>query len=259
MPGTDEKLSTTFTPVDVDAVLKKYDPESRYLKLTGNWATLVKIIAVCFSLFQLYTAMFGLFEAQIQRPTHLMFALTLIYLLYPTGSAKGAKHGMQIHSVDIALSLLSIAVASYSLLTYENLMESAGLYSTTDYIMAVLGILLTLEATRRIVGLPIVIIASLFMAYALLGSYFPGFLNHRGYGIKRIVTHLWFTTEGIMGIPLGVSSTFIFLFILFGAFLSSTGIMDFFINISNAIAGWASGGPAKVAVMASALMGTVSG
>ena len=260
MQGTDEKLSATFTPVDVDAVLEKYDPESRYLKLTGNWATLVKIIAVCFSLFQLYTAMFGLFTAQIQRPTHLMFALTLIYLLYPTRKPKRAgSGGLQIHPVDIALSLLSIAVASYSLFTYENLMETAGLYSTTDYIMAALGILLTLEATRRIVGLPIVIIASLFLTYALLGPYFPGFLNHRGYEIKRIVTHLWFTTEGIMGIPLGVSSTFIFLFILFGAFLTSTGIMTFFIDISNAIAGWASGGPAKVAVLTSALEGTVSG
>jgi TRAP transporter 4TM/12TM fusion protein len=260
MQGTDEKLSITVTPSDVDAVLEKYDPESRYLKLTGNWATLVKIIAVCFSLFQLYTAMFGLFTAQIQRPTHLMFALTLIYLLYPTRKPKRAgSGGLQIHPVDIFLSLLSIAVASYSLFTYENLMETAGLYSTTDYIVAVLGILLTLEATRRIVGLPIVIVASCFLIYAYLGPYFPGFLNHRGYEIKRIVTHMWLTTEGIMGIPLGVSSTFIFLFILFGAFLNSTGIMDFFMDISNAIAGWASGGPAKVAVLASALEGTVSG
>lgn len=260
MQDSTQKPSEAATSADVDAILEKYDPEARYLKLTGHWATLVKIIAVCFSLFQLYTAMFGLFEAQIQRPTHLMFALMLIYILYPTRKPKRAgSGGLQIHPLDLVLSLLSVAVASYSLLTYQNLMESAGLYSTTDYIMAVLGILLTLEATRRIVGLPIVIIASLFLTYALLGPYFPGFLNHRGYEIKRIVTHLWFTTEGIMGIPLGVSSTFIFLFILFGAFLTSTGIMDFFMDISNAIAGWASGGPAKVAVLASALEGTVSG
>jgi len=254
------KPSETDIMVEVDAILEKYDPEARYLKLTGHWVTLIKIIAVCFSLFQLYTAMFGLLEAQIQRPTHLMFALTLIYLLYPTRKPKRAgSGGLQIHPIDIILSLLSIAVASYSLFTYQNLMESAGLYSTTDYIMAVLGILLTMEATRRIVGLPIVIIASCFLLYAYLGSYFPGFLNHRGYEIKRIVTHMWFTTEGIMGIPLGVSATFIFLFILFGTFLTSTGIMTFFIDISNAIAGWASGGPAKVAVLTSALEGTVSG
>ncbi|HSR11543.1 MAG TPA: TRAP transporter permease, partial [Thermodesulfobacteriota bacterium] len=134
-----------------------------------------------------------------------------------------------------------------------------GIYSGTDFFMGVLGILLTLEATRRIVGTPIVIIAACFLVYAYLGPYFPGFLAHRGYDLKRIVTHMWFTTEGIMGIPLGVSATFIFLFILFGSFLTSTGIMDFFMDIANAVAGWASGGPAKVAVMASALEGTVSG
>lgn len=91
--------------VEVDAILEKYDPEARYLKLTGHWVTLIKIIAVCFSLFQLYTAMFGLLEAQIQRPTHLMFALTLIYLLYPTKKPKKAgSGGLQIHPVDIILS-----------------------------------------------------------------------------------------------------------------------------------------------------------
>lgn len=259
MQGTDEKLSTTFTPGDVEAILEKYDPESRYLKLTGNWVTLVKIIAICFSLFHLYTAMFGVLAAQIQRPTHLMFAMTLIYLLYPVRKPKSAKRGLQIHPVDIVLSLLSIVVNSYSLITYENLMETAGFYSTTDYVMAVLGLLLTMEATRRIVGLPIVIVAACFLIYAYMGPYFPGFLNHRGYEINHIVTRMWHSTEGIMGVPLGVSSTFIFLFILFGAFLNTTGIMDFFMDISNAIAGWASGGPAKVAVLTSALEGTVSG
>ena len=261
MQETTPKPSQADTMVEeVDAILEKYDPEARYLKLTGPWLTVVKIIAVLFSFFQLYTALFGLLEAQMQRPTHLMFALTLIYLLYPTRKPKGARRdGLQIHPLDMFLSLLSVAVASYSLITYETLMESAGIYSTTDSVMAVIGILLTLEATRRIVGLPIVIIACCFLLYAYLGPYFPGFLNHRGYEVKRIVTQMWFTTEGIMGIPLGVSATFIFLFILFGAFLTNTGIMTFFIDISNAIAGWASGGPAKVAVLTSALEGTVSG
>jgi TRAP transporter 4TM/12TM fusion protein len=260
MQESTPKPSEADAMVEVDAILEKYDPEARYLKLTGPWLTVVKIIAVLFSLFQLYTALFGLLEAQMQRPTHLMFALTLIYLLYPTRKPKKTvNRGLQIHPLDITLSLLSVAVASYSLITYETLMESAGIYSTTDTVMAVLGILLTLEATRRIVGLPIVIIASSFLAYAFLGPYCPGFLNHRGYGLHRIVTQMWFTTEGIMGIPLGVSATFIFLFILFGTFLTNTGIMTFFIDISNAIAGWASGGPAKVAVLTSALEGTVSG
>jgi len=242
--------------VDVDGLMEKFDRESRFLKVSGAWAMVVKIIAIAFSVFQLYTALFGIMEAQIQRPTHLMFALTLIYLLY---LFRRNRSSAVVHPLDLGLAILSVAAGAYSILNYESLMESSGLYSNLDLAMAALGILLTLEATRRIVGLPITIIASVFLLYAFLGPYFPGFFSHRGFDIKRITTHMWFTTEGIMGIPLGVSSTFIFLFILFGAFLIKTGIMDFFMDLSNAVAGWASGGPAKVAVIASALEGTVSG
>ncbi len=242
--------------LNADDVMEKFDREARFLRLSGSWAAVVKIIAICFSVFQLYTAVFGVLEAQIQRPTHLLFALALIYLLYPTRRKPGHN---RIHPFDLCLCVAGVAAGLYSVLNYETLVESAGIYSNLDFAFGILGILLTLEATRRIVGFPIVIIASCFLVYAYLGPYFPGFMGHRGYDIKRIVTHMWFTTEGIMGIPLGVSATFIFLFILFGAFLTSTGIMEFFMEISNAIAGWASGGPAKVAVMASALEGTVSG
>ncbi|MHC1727895.1 MAG: TRAP transporter permease [Syntrophobacteraceae bacterium] len=242
--------------VDVDDLMEKYDRESRFLRVSGAWAVVVKAIAIAFSLFQLYTALFGVLEAQIQRPTHLMFALTLIYLLYPF---RRGRSSAVVHPLDLGLSILSVAAGLYNVLNYESLMESSGLYSNLDLAVAALGILLTLEATRRIVGLPITIIASVFLLYAFMGPWFPGFLSHRGFDIKRITTHMWFTTEGIMGIPLGVSSTFIFLFILFGTFLTKTGIMDFFMDLSNAVAGWASGGPAKVAVIASALEGTVSG
>jgi TRAP transporter 4TM/12TM fusion protein len=255
-PAVNLSFSEPEAPVNVDDLMEEYDRESRFLRLTGSWALVVKIIAIAFSLFQLYTALFGVLEAQIQRPTHLMFALTLIYLLYPTRSS---KKWMGVHPFDLGLSILSIMAGLYSLLNYETLMESAGLYSNIDYAVAVLGLLLTLEATRRIVGLPIMIIASVFLLYAIWGAYFPGFLSHRGFDVKRVVTHMWFTTEGILGIPLGVSSTFIFLFILFGSFLTETGIMGFFMDLSNAVAGWASGGPAKVAVIASAFEGTVSG
>jgi TRAP transporter 4TM/12TM fusion protein len=243
-------------PVDIDEVLEKFDPESRYLKVAGFWAQFVKIIAILFSLFQLYTGLFGVFEAQIQRPTHLMFALALVYLLYPFKKASGRA---SVHPVDLVLAAMSAAVTLYSILNYEDLMESAGLYSRLDYAVAVAGILLTLEATRRIVGVPIVVIASIFLIYAYFGDYFPGFMSHRGYDVKRIATHMWFTTEGILGVPLGVSANFIFLFILFGAFLMSTGIMEFFMDLAYAVAGWASGGPAKIAVITSAFEGTVSG
>ncbi|HEY8497549.1 MAG TPA: TRAP transporter fused permease subunit, partial [Limnochordales bacterium] len=113
------------------------------------------------------------------------------------------------------------------------------------------------DQARR--GEAIVVIAALFLVYAYVGPYMPGFLAHRGYSLRQIANHMYYTTEGIFGIPLGVSATFIFLFILFGAFLEKTGIGRFFIDLANAVAGWASGGPAKVAVITSALEGTISG
>ena len=262
MVSTEKSLMAASEPgdikesINVDDVLEKFDPESRFLKLSGLWLPIAKTIAILFSLFQLYTGLFGVFEAQIQRPTHLMFTLALVYFLYPY---KPKRAGTRPHPVDIVLSILSVTATLYSIMNYETLMESAGLYSNLDVAVALLGIILTLEATRRIVGLPIVIIATAFLAYAYLGAYFPGFLSHRGFGMQRIASQMWFTTEGIIGLPLGVSANFIFLFILFGAFLNSTGIMDFFMDLSYAVAGWASGGPAKIAVISSALEGTVSG
>ena len=135
----------------------------------------------------------------------------------------------------------------------------AGEQNTTDIIIAVIAVLFVLEAGRRVVGLPIVIIASTFLVYCVVGPYLPGFLNHRGYSVARIVSHMYYTTEGILGTPIGVSSTFIFLFILFGSFLDKTGIGKFYIDLANAVAGKAVGGPAKVAVLSSALTGTISG
>ena len=144
-------------------------------------------------------------------------------------------------------------------LNYMRIMMAGGDYSRLDYLAGILGVLLTLEAARRVVGLPIVCLASFFLLYTYFGNYFPGFLAHRGYSIERIASHMYLTTEGIIGIPLGVSATFIFLFILFGAFAERSGLGQLFIDIANAVAGWASGGPAKMAIVTSALEGTVSG
>ena len=141
------------------------------------------------------------------------------------------------------------------------LMPSAPSVTVTplDTVIGTLGIVMVIEAARRIVGLPIVIVVLCFLGFGFFGPYMPGPLAHRGLSLQQMVGHLFFTTEGVFGIPLGVSSTFIFLFILFGAFLEKTGLGKFFIDIANAIAGWASGGPAKVAVLSSALQGTISG
>lgn len=240
---------------ELEELLKKVDKESTFRKLEGFQYKLVYLIAVLFSCYHLYTGIFGMFAAQIQRSVHLAFAFALVFLLYPANKNSSNRIGV----IDYIVAAMATLTGLYLTIEYERLMTAAGNYTQADLLFGILGVLFTLEAARRVVGTPIVVIAASFLAYAYLGDYFPGFLSHRGYSIERIVTHMYYTTEGILGIPLGVSSTFIFLFLLFGAFLERTGIAKLFIDIANAIAGWASGGPAKVAVITSALEGTISG
>lgn len=237
-------------------VLKKYDRESDTMEYKGFMAKLVSAIAITFSIFQLYTAFFGVLDAQLQRAVHLGFALALSYLLYPTCKS-WSRH--KLHPLDAILAVLGAASPAYIVIMYRELAFRAGIINSVDLVIGVLGVLLVIEATRRVVGLPMVIVVLAFLTYAFAGPYMPGVLSHRGLTPNQLIGHLYFTTEGIFGIPLGVSSTFIFLFILFGAYLECTGLGKFFIDIANAIAGWASGGPAKVAVISSAFMGTVSG
>ena len=237
-------------------VLKKYDKESDTMEYTGFMAKIVAAIAIAFSIFQLYTAIFGVLDAQLQRGVHLGFGLALVFLLYPTCKS-WSRH--KLHPFDLLLAVLGAAAPAYIIYEYQNLVLRAGTVSDMDLAVGIIGIILVIEAARRVVGIPMVCVVLVFIAYAFAGPYMPGVLAHRGLTPAQLVSHLYFTTEGIFGIPLGVSSTFIFLFILFGAYLESTGLGKFFIDIANAIAGWASGGPAKVAVLSSGLMGTVSG
>ena len=240
-----------------EAVLKKYDRESNTVHYAGLPKKIVAAIAITFSVFQLYTATFGILDAQLQRAVHLGFGLALAYLLYPFRRAW--TRDSFFHPIDVIFAVLGAAAPAYIVIQYRELVTRAGSVSTVDAVVGGIGILLVIEATRRVVGLPMVTVVLFFLAYAFLGPYMPGVLAHRGLSIEQLVSHLYFTTEGIFGIPLGVSSTFIFLFILFGAYLESTGLGKFFIDLANAVAGWASGGPAKVAVLSSGLMGTVSG
>ncbi|MBP7094818.1 MAG: TRAP transporter permease [Spirochaetia bacterium] len=242
--------------VDGQDILRKFDKESDFRILGGFLGKLVAAIAIVFSSFQVYTAVFGVFDAMIQRSIHLSFGLALIFLLYPA-SKKWPRSS--IHPLDWALSALGALTPMYIIGTYSELVKRAGMPTPLDIVVGVVGILLVLEAARRVVGVPIVAIAGLFIVYAFLGPWIPGRLGHRGADFETLVGHLFFTTEGIFGIPLGVSSTFIFLFILFGAYLEKTGLGQYFIDLSNALAGRSMGGPAKVAVLSSGLMGMVSG
>lgn len=252
----DEQAMLKKAQIDAEAVLRKYDTESNTRTLSGFAARIVSAIAITFTLFQLYTSIFGVLDAHLQRAIHLSFGMALIFLLYPSRESWSKT---SIHPVDIVLAIVGAALPMYVVVNYGELVLRSGQIIPADMLVGTLGILMVIEGARRAVGWPIVIVAVLFMGYGFAGPYMPDILAHRGLDVGDVVSHLYFTTEGVFGIPLGVSSTFIFLFILFGAYLETTGLGKFFIDIANALAGWAAGGPAKVAVLSSGLMGTVSG
>jgi len=247
-----KKAKTEPEEIDLSAI----DRESKYKIFSDRGERLLTVVLTIFALFQLYASISNKVPLQILRYTHLGFAICLAFLIYP--ATKNADR-RKLPWYDCVLSGLFFCVVAYFIINYKPLQFRAGAYTTMDVIMAGLGVLLVLTACWRVVGPPIVIIASIFFIYGLVGAYLPSFLHHRGFSLQRVITHLFITTNGIIGNPLGVCSTFIFLFILFGAFLEKTGIGQFFIDLANSLAGWAAGGPAKVAVLSSALQGTVSG
>ncbi len=245
-----------LTAEQQQALLEKYDIESNTRKIKGimHWVIFLGLLA--FSLFQLYTAIEGQFTAYIQRTIHLGFALTFIFLLYPSRK-KGNK--LIIPWYDYLLAITSIIVGSYWTLNYKRLVQNLGGVEGLDFYIGLAAILLVLEAARRAVGLPITMIAGGFFIYGLYGNYFPGFLAHRGQSLENLTHLMFYTTDGILGTPLSVSATYIFVFLLFAAFLVKTGVGQYFNDLAVAFAGKLVGGPAKVAIFSSALQGTISG
>lgn len=241
---------------EMDKLIAQYDKESAVRQLTGPMKWISFVLLVLFSVYQLSYSLFLTLPPQIHRPIHLAFGLGLIFLLY-AGRTKGNKGKIGI--VNIVLSILAVLVSLYWVFDYDALVLRTGNYTALDLAVGGMAIVLVIEAARRVVGLPIALIASFFLLYSYFGPYLPGFLEHRGNDVDRIIGHTYFTLEGILGTPLGVSSTFIFLFILFGAFLEKTGVGAYFNDLSLVVAGRRIGGPAKVAVFSSALQGTISG
>ncbi len=253
----DDKNATDNNKIiDTEEILRKFDRESNVRILHGFSNEAVKWLAIVWSIFQLYTAIFGILPSQLQRSIHLIFAFSLTYLVYPRRKRDYRK---RIPVYDIVFSILGVAVGGYWVVEYNDLLYRAGEPTSLDILVGAIAIVILIEAARRVSGFPIISIAVIFLLYTYFGPYMPSFLRHRGFSLERIVYHMYFTTEGIIGIPTGVSATFVFLFIMFGAFLEKTGVGQFIIDFANAIAGRATAGPAKVAVVASALTGTISG
>jgi TRAP transporter 4TM/12TM fusion protein len=191
-----------------------------------------------------------------QRCVHIGLVSVLVFMLYPF-SKKGLKKGVTI--IDILWIGLSLASYIYPMAAFEGQIQRQGMPNTMDLVFGGITLIVVLEASRRVIGPSISIVAALFLLYAAYGQYVPGMLGHRPFTFSRIIGFQYMTTEGIFGIPLGVSSTFVFLFILFGAFIIRCGMGKFFTDISMSIAGASPGGPAKVAVIASGFEGMISG
>ncbi|MBQ9205834.1 MAG: TRAP transporter permease [Treponema sp.] len=251
-----ESLLPTTNEDEMKALMKDLDREQAYREHKCWRQSVTVIVSIAFCVFQLYATLSGRIPAQLVRASHLAFVQFLAFLLFPA-LKRLPKNTLPLY--DVVLAFIGAGCWGYYIINFREIVVRAGAYTPLDIAVGIVGIIVLFESCRRIVGLPIMIIAGCFILYAFIGKYLPGFLNHRGYKLTRVVSHLYYTTEGIMGTPIGACSTFIFLFILFGAFLEKTGIGQFFIDTCNAIAGGASGGPAKVAVLSSALLGTVSG
>lgn len=245
------------TKLNLEELMRKYDTESRFRILSGWQGKLVALIAVAMSCFHFYTSGFGLLLAQKQGAVHLAFTLALVFLLYPASSKQSKTSGIPFY--DFVLGAIGVASALYLVVFFNELVTRAGLPTQTDLIMGFLLIATLLEATRRISNPVLPCLAIIALLYCYFGRSMPDMLAHRGFNVARIVNHMYLGTEGIFGTPLEVSSTFVFMFILFGAVLEKTGLGKFIIDLSLALAGWSTGGPAKVAVVSSGLMGTVSG
>jgi TRAP transporter 4TM/12TM fusion protein len=224
--------------------------------LSGPMKKMITVIAVVMSIYHLYTAAFGLLMPIQQRSIHLTFVLSLVFLLYPASSRSDKNKPTIVDWLCVALSIAATANISYR---FYELASSGGRYIPSDIYFGILLILLVMEAARRTMGYILPVMSIIFIIYGYLGQWVPGPLMHSGFSTNRIVQHLYLTTEGIFGQILGVSSTYIFMFILFGAFLTATGMGEFFNDFAMSIAGDKKGGPAKVSVLSSAFMGTING
>ncbi len=219
-----------------------------------DWPKTLFYVALAFSIFQIVTAAFSPISSQVLRAVHIGFLLWVVFLSYPA-----AGSGRPWQPLAWLLSLAGIATALYQWVFEADLIQRSGDLTTSDMLIGLILIVLVFEAARRVMGIALPIICGLFLAYGLLGEYLPGDLAHRGYGVDQIINQLAFGTEGLYGTPTYVSATYIFLFILFGSFLEQAGMIKLFTDFAMGLFGHKLGGPAKVAVASSALMGTITG
>ena len=229
-------------------------------KLAGYTGLVVGVVGVSMSLYHVYARLTPAAPDSLAlRIITLAFSLVLAFLVFPRGSGGTPD---RIPWTDLGLAALSLLCLGYLFVNYKyvtNRMPTAEPLSSADMVVAALGVVLVLEATRRTIGASLPIVAICFIAYGLAGPWLPGWLRHKGLSLEITLDQTYFTTEGIFGIALGVAGSYVILFIIFGAFLEKSGAGQFFMNFANAIAGGQRGGPGKVSVVSSSLFGTISG
>ena len=253
----------TGAGVDASKVEQVLQTETGGRALTGPAAVILFIVPVCWSLFQLWIASplpfilnFGIFNSTEARSIHLAFAVFLAFSAFPM--IKGV-HANKVPLYDWVLALAAAFAASYLYVFYDALSQRPGAPTTMDLWVALGGLVLLLEATRRALGLPLTVVAAVFIAYSLAGPYMPDVISHKGVSLNKLASHQWLGTEGGFGVALGVSTSFVFLFVLFGALLERAGAGNYFIKVAYAMLGHMRGGPAKAAVVSSGLSGVISG
>ena len=257
----EEKIGTIGTPNELDEKAQKLmedkDSESRTRVLTGVMAKVLTAVLIIWALFQVWGNTFGTLGAVKLRTAHIMFLLPLSFMLYPTYKKERRKRGM-IPLWDVALIAVTVGCFGYLFWRYDALART-GRLNTTDVWVGVLCLLVVFEAARRASG-NMAIIALVFLSYfAVWGKYIPGTFGTSAFTLKRVIKALVWDTNGILGTGAGVSATYIFVFVLFGSFLKHSGFSQFINDIALTLVGRSPGGPAKVAVIASALMGMING
>ena len=233
---------------DVDAIMKKFDRESNVRIWEGKPKQIIRLMLTAFALFMVWMNMFATWDERFRRPLFVGIIILFIFLLFPV--KKGISRVNHIPVYDIVIGLAGAFSYFYYCINLEKVVDLGTRIKPLHIALGIIGILVLAECCRRVVGIPILCVASAFVLYAFVGA---------GKSLRAVIYNLFYTTTGVIGTPIGVCSTYIVLFVIFGAFLEATGIANFFIDCSNALAGAATGGPAKVAVISSALCGMVSG
>ncbi|HEX4334089.1 MAG TPA: TRAP transporter permease [Usitatibacter sp.] len=239
-----------------DAAVEEFEEHGVQRHLAGLARYAVMAAALAFSAYQLVIAAFAPLSSQVTRSLHVGFLLAIAFMLYPP--AKSARRD-RIPWFDAIVAVAAFALAFYHWIFEADLIQRAGDPTTTDLVVGTIVVVLVFEAARRVLGAALPIISGLFLAYGLFGQYLPDLVAHRPFGYDQVVSQLYLGVEGIYGIPTLVSATYIFLFILFGSFLEHAGMIRLFNNVAMGFVGHARGGPAKVAVISSGFMGTISG